>query len=261
MNKSERINRIKEIVYEKKRIDVSALSVMLEVTETTIRNDLEQLEKENFLTRYHGGASLNTNGSPSSPLQSASSRIEIPYDSEKERLAELAVSMIQEREWIFLGPGTTCYYIAKALSAKKNINVMTNNFFVVNTLSSNPLIRILFLGGNVLNDGMYSVPDNIEQSLKQFYLSKAFFSVDAVSLEGGYTLTDVYILDIIKKVCSCSEESIMCADSKKFGQRSFMYLADLDFTSSVLTDRPLPSEYEDYYKKHGVQIYTASPVA
>ena len=257
MNKPERIKCIKEIMYEKKQIDVSALSVMLEVTEATIRNDLEQLEGEGFLTRYHGGASLNTDDSSERQFQNAGSPITIPYDREKEKLAEAAAAMVQEREWIFLGPGTTCYYIAKALSQRKNLNIMTNSFFVVNILGANPYIRLLFLGGNVQSEGMYSIPDNMEESLKRIYLNKAFFSVDAVSLDSGYTLTDIYILDIIKMVCSCSGKSIMCADSKKFGQRSFMYLADLDFTTSIVSDRHLPPEYEAYYRKHGVEICTA----
>lgn len=257
MNKPERLKRIKEIVYEKNKIDVSTLSIMLEVTEATIRNDFEQLEEEGFLTRYHGGASLNANGVPVGQFQNVGFSITIPYDMEKERLAEAAAALVQEREWIFLGPGTTCYYIAKALSQRKNLNIMTNSFFVVNILSSNPSIRLLFLGGNVQNEGMYSIPDNLKQRLQQLYLSKAFFSVDAVSLEGGYTLTDTYILDIIKKVRSCSEESFMCVDSKKFGQRSFMYLADLDFTTSLVSDKQLPPEYEEYYNTHGIQIYTS----
>ena len=56
MFKIERLRKIKEILADCKQIDVSTLSSLLEVTDATIRNDLEELEKEGFLTRFHGGS-------------------------------------------------------------------------------------------------------------------------------------------------------------------------------------------------------------
>lgn len=256
MYKAERIQKIKEIITEQKRIDVSTLSLMLNVTEATIRTDLELLEKKGFVTRYHGGAALNTPEEASNQLYNISNDIKIPYDKEKEQLAQAAAQLVGEREWVFLGPGTTCYYLAKALSKRSNLNIMTNNFYVINMFSSNPSIRLMFLGGRVQNEGMYTVPDNITQDLEQIYLSKAFFSVDAVSLEAGYTLTDIYILDIIRTVCACCKEPIMCIDSKKFDRRSFIRLEDLTFTPSIVTDKMPSSEYVRFYEEHGITIYT-----
>lgn len=256
MYKAERLQRIEEILTEQKRVDVSTLSLMLNVTETTIRTDLEQLEKSGFVTRYHGGATLKTAGETRNQLHNVSAEVNIPYDKEKEELAKVAAQMVGEREWIFLGPGTTCYYIAKALSGRDNLNIMTNNFFVTNILSSNPSIRLLFLGGRVQNEGMYTVPDDIKQDLEKIYLNKAFFSVDAASLDGGYTLTDIYILDIIRTVCGCCNESVICVDSKKFNRRSFMRLDDLSFAAAVVSDQKLLPEYQQYYIEHGVKVCT-----
>lgn len=256
MYKAERIRMIQSILTEKEQVDVATLSMMLDVTEATIRTDLEQLEKSGFLTRYHGGATLNPSQASPSQLHHIADNIHIPFDKEKETLADVAAQLINEREWVFIGPGTTGYYLAKALAKRNNINILTNSFYVSNVLSSNLSIRMIFLGGNIQNEGMYTVPNNINRDLEQIYLSKAFFSVDAVSLDAGYTLTDIYILDIIKTICNYCGESIVCLDSKKFDQRSFMSLGDLSFASSVVTDQKPSTEYETYYKQHGINLYT-----
>jgi DeoR/GlpR family transcriptional regulator of sugar metabolism len=157
MFKAERIQRIKEIIFERKQIDVATLSSLLNVTEVTIRNDLEQLEKSGFLTRNHGGATLNASAFPEEQLHTdRMDGLNIPYDKEKEELGLVASQLVREREWIFLGPGTTSYYIAKALSKRQNLNIMTNNFYVANVFGSNASVQLLFLGGRMQNSGMYT---------------------------------------------------------------------------------------------------------
>ena len=78
------------------------------------------------------------------------------------------------------------------------------------------------------NSGMYTVPEDLNKELEHIYLSKFFFSVDAASIEGGYTLTDMNALDIIKAISSRCNETVMCIDSKKFDRRSFIRLGESD---------------------------------
>ena len=258
MFKAERLHRIKEIIFERKQIDVATLSTLLNVTEVTIRNDLEQLEKSGFLTRYHGGATLNTEVFPEQQFQSVhTDSPAIPYDKEKEEVGLAASQLVKEKEWIFLGPGTTSSYIAKALSRRQNLNIMTNNFHVANIFGGNTSVQLLFLGGRMQNSGMYTVPEDLNKELEHIYLSKFFFSVDAASLEGGYTLTDMNVLDIIKAISSRCNETIMCIDSKKFDQRSFIRLGDLTYTSTVVTNNHIPPEYHQYYIEHGIRTFTS----
>ena len=105
MFKAERLHRIKEIIFERKQIDVATLSTLLNVTEVTIRNDLEQLEKSGFLTRYHGGATLNTEVFPEQQFQSGhTDSLNIPYDKEKEEVglaASQPVSYTHLRDFQF----------------------------------------------------------------------------------------------------------------------------------------------------------------
>lgn len=257
MFKIERHRRIKEILKDCHQIEVSTLSNLLNVSDATIRNDLEELEKDGFLTRFHGGATLNDNileeqGNPSS----TPNQIQVEYNKRKEEIGEIATRIIKEREWIFLGPGTTCYFIAKALASRSNINILTNNFLVVNVLRENSGVRLLFMGGQVEHSGSYTVPDDWEKELHNIYLDKAFFSVDGVDLQAGYTLSDKPAFEIIRAVIKCSRESIMAVDSSKFEQRTFMKVGDLDIVNTIITNANIPDSYKRYYLEHGIRTYT-----
>lgn len=255
MFKVERMRRIREILFDRKQIDVTTLSKLLHVSDATIRNDLEELEQEGYLTRYHGGATLNS-VSTEEPVNPSIHDGSIKYDKAKEEIGIIASKLIKDKEWIFLGPGSTTYYIAKALLQRSNVNVLTNNFLAAHILSSNLNSRIIFLGGNIYNEGLYTVPEDIEKELHDIYLSKAFFSTDGADLEAGYTISDLKLLDIIKTISSRSMETIFALDHTKFGHRTFMKVGDLDFAQTVITNENIPTAFKNYYLEHGICTYT-----
>lgn len=255
MFKVERIRRIKEILKDCHQIEVSSLSSLLNVSDATIRNDLEELEREGFLTRFHGGATINA-AETEEPVNAALSNDLIEYDKNKEEIGTIASNLIREREWIFLGPGSTTYYIAKALKQRSGINILTNNFLVATLLHDAPNIRVLFLGGQMDHLGFYTIPDDWDKELNNIYLDKAFFSVDGVDLTAGYTLSDKSVFEIIRAVMKRSRETIMAVDCMKFNQRAFMKVGDLDLAMTVITNSNIPDEYKRYYLEHGIFAYT-----
>lgn len=255
MFKIERIRRIKEILRDCRQIEVSALSSLLNVSDATIRNDLEELEKEGFLTRFHGGATINSQET-AEPVNSPDDSM-IEYDNAKEEIGIIAARLIREREWVFLGPGTTTYYIAKALAPRSNINVLTNSFLAANILRSSPNIKVLFLGGQLERLGFYTVPDNLEKELSSIYLDKSFFSVDGVDLSAGYTLSDTPVLEIIQLIKNQSRETIMAVDSAKFNQRAFRKVCGIDEIKTIVTNAEIPDDYKQYFLEHGICTYTA----
>lgn len=255
MFKVERIRRIKEILKDCKQIEVSSLSSLLNVSDATIRNDLEELEREGFLTRFHGGATINATETEEPVNTSLGSNL-VEYDKNKEEIGTIASKLIKEREWVFLGPGTTNYYIAKALRQRTGVNILTNNFLVAHSLHDVPGVRLLFLGGQMDHRGFYTLPDDLDQELNNIYLDKAFFSVDGVDIEAGYTLSDKSVQEIIQSVIKRSRETIMAVDCMKFDQRAFLKIGNLDLATTVITNSGIPEEYKRYYLEHGIYAYT-----
>ena len=255
MNRLERLRRIREIITREGQCDVASLSNTLSVSSATVRSDLEALEQEGFLTRYHGGAELNP---PAPEMRRLSFFDQIEYTPELEQLGQLAAETVQDHEGIFLGPGKTAYYIALALRTRTDMtfNVVSNSFLVAGAVRGYPNVRLHFIGGFTGADRLFTVPDNIADDLQDIYLDKYFFSIDGIDLAAGYTLSDSSIHQLITTVARHSRKTVLVAESKKFGKRSFMKIGDLTFAPMVITSRTIPEEYLSFYNAHNIPVCT-----
>ena len=257
MFKAARLERIKEIITEKKQVDVSALSTLLSVTEVTIRNDLDKLEREGFIIKTHGGAMLNVKAPKDAYNNTPFEFNKIEYNKDKEFIGQIAACMVKERESIFLGAGITCNYVAKALNKKRNINIVTNNLHVANTLSSNSLINVIITGGNLINNVMAMGGDIVRKTLEGIFLDKAFISVSGVHMENGFTVSNLDELNVYRTIMNMTKELIVVADYTKFGQTSFMKLGPLQIAKKVITNENIPGEYKAHFFEEGIQIFTS----
>ena len=257
MFKAERLKRIKEIVFERKQVNVTTLSTLLDVTEVTIRSDLEILEEEGFIIRTHGGAVLNEEYANQHALNDALSGRNISYDKDKEHIGKIASSLIEENEWVFLGPGVTCYYIAKELLGRKNVNILSNNLYVINILSSNPYINVICTGGAVAHSLSCMTGDLFTRSIENMYFSKAFFSVAGADFLGGYTLSGSVEMEICREVLKRTKAPVFAIDHTKFGRISFLRIGDLDMAQTVISNEEIPREYKSWFLEHGISLLTS----
>jgi len=257
MFKAARLAKIKEVILDRDQIDVNTLSALLNVSDVTIRSDLEQLEKENFIVRTHGGAVLNENHIKQKAFQDNLAGSKIEYDKHKEYVGQIAAEMINANEWIFIGQGSTCYYISRALVNKPNINVVTNNLYVAGILAQNQQSRVVVTGGNLNHASLYLSGDILMQSLGNIFISKAFIGVGGIDFKSGITVndsTELYLCDKIKEI---SNELIIVADYKKFNHTAFMKIGPLTYAHSIITNDNIPEEYKTYFFENGVKIFTS----
>ena len=249
---SERQKKITDILKEYKHIDVSSLSSILNVTEATIRKDLEKLENIGVLTRMHGGAILNNLDS------TPSFSINDPSAKEKSSIAKLASELISQNEVVFLGLDPICYYIARNLSSVSNLNVITNNVAIINELSTYDNINLIALGGEIkrINEQacMYGKISN--SNLSNFHINKAFISFDGVHDSIGYTLSDSSLLDMYKILNDRSEEVISVCDSSKYNNISMLNFCGITEIKKVITSKDIPNLYKKIYFESGIQLFT-----
>ncbi len=260
MLKVERQQKIKEYMLTHKRVTVDGISRLLKVTPATVRTDFSELEQEGYLVRFHGGATLNVIDYKEDEINNALGVNAVEHDAKKMEVGAAASHLIHEKEWVFLGPGTTTYYIAKALAHRNSIHVLTNNLLVANAMGSSPSCEIRLLGGTIHSEGLYTQPADLHAELKGIYLSKAFFSVDGVDVVSGYTLSDPNVPDLFKTIGTNCSEMFMAIDSTKYGRRAFMKLENLHFQHSVITNENTPEPFLEYYRNHGIRVYTKADV-
>lgn len=248
----ERLNKIKEILYKERRVDVFELSELFSVTEVTIRRDLDKLEQEGFLIKTYGGAVINEDHIKSPvPVESDENTVE-----EKKMIGKIAAQMIENGEAVFLGSGTTCLEIARNVKNKK-ITVVTNDLLIGYELKDSVGIKVIVTGGDLIQSTPTLVGGFALRALKGIYINKAFIGVKGVNFASGYTVDTYEEVMVIQEIRNISNEIIIVADYTKFNSTAFARLGELQMAKKVITNKQVPNEYKKYFFEHQIKLYTA----
>lgn len=252
---AERLAKVREVLLEYKHVDISTLSSILSVSEATIRRDLEKLEDEGFLTKTHGGAVINEEVDQEVVL----SFIDDPYVEEKKQIAVIASQMVINGDVIFLGAGTTCQLIAKHIKDRKQLTVVTNNINIILELYACTNINLLVLGGNVqaFGNSISTSGQFSKKMLEGIFVSKAFFTVNGISIEHGYTLSSVELAEIYNIILKNAGETIIVVDYSKFDKRAFVQLGNIDLVKKVVTNAQVSLAYKKLFFETNIQLFTA----
>lgn len=254
---AERIKKIKEILLEYKYVDVNTLCTLLSCSIATVRRDLDKLEGDGFLTKAYGGAILNETESQHIVLSSESD----PYHESKKNAAKLAASLVANGDIIFIGQGSTCSMFASFLKCeqRQNLTIVTNNLTAAQEFSDTSATHIIVTGGNLdICSGSYcTVGAQTISMLSSMFIDKAFFTVDGISIEYGYTVADHNYMSLLHAVMQQSTECFAIADLSKFGRRSLVRLFDICSIKSVITNAAIPLKYKDYFFNNKIKLYTS----
>jgi len=258
MFKAARLEKIKEILLERKQVDVQTLSSLLNVSTVTIRSDLEELEKIGFLVRMHGGALLNTTDTVIQKEQAKGFFVgsNVEYSKAKEEIGQIAAQFINS-DWIFLGSGTTCYYIARALIDRQNLNVLTNNLLVAFELCKNPGANVIMTGGTLSHKTLNLGGEIFGAYLQSINISKAFISVAGIDLNSAYTVSTAGEFNVFRVIRKISKELFIVADSSKFDKVAFIKVGELDAADAIITNKGVSATYKEYYFNHDIRIFTS----
>jgi DeoR/GlpR family transcriptional regulator of sugar metabolism len=248
---AQRIKIIKEFMLKNKSVDISTLANILDVSDVTVRKDLDILEKENFLIKNHGGAVLVDSG------EQIAKELVIENAAEKEQIANLAATLVEDGDTIFIGYGSTCYTFTRSLKQKKNLTVVTTN---VNALSELlPENNVILIGGQITyKDGMmYSTGDLTAENLKGIFVNKSFTSVDAVDMMAGFTVNDVSNLSVLKLIPKFSKHIIFLIDHTKFDKVGFYQIAPIGLPDCIVSNDKLDDKYKQFFYEKNIKTMTA----
>jgi DeoR/GlpR family transcriptional regulator of sugar metabolism len=230
---AERHQKIISILEKEFSVRVSELSTLFNVTEETIRRDLEKLEKERKLIRSHGGAVKleNLNKVSDVPLEER----EIQNVNEKKKIARKALSYINENDNIVLDASSTALYLARIIPNMK-LTIITNSIKVVKELSGRGKIKIISTGG-ILSKRSHSFIGNVtENTLSLYHVDKAF--VSSKGADPGFGLSELNDdqARIKKKMCEIADKVYIMVDYTKLGKKSFSHIAKTKEGHTIITN-------------------------
>jgi len=232
---------------------VGELSRLFHISEVTIRNDLKDLDKRGLLRRAHGGAiRIDTVNVDASLQVKASLR-----SDEKQRIGSVAAALVKDGDSIILDSGTKTQQIAKHIRHRKDLTVITNGINIAMELLGAKDVRLVLLGGMVRQNSYSAVGHFAEDMLLQLSADKLFLAVDAFDLEFGLSTPNPEESKVNQAMVQIATETILVADSSKFGKRSLSRIVPLSAIHKIITDSSLPSDYESALRARGIEVLMA----
>ena len=245
MLKKERLLILTEIVNQEGIITVADIVKQLNVSDMTVRRDLDELDKAGKILRIHGGAQ-----SISYALDQELSHTEKQevQKEEKKAIAKLAASYVEDGDTIFLGPGTTIEILASYLGGKK-IRIITNSYPVFENLRQYDTADIIMIGGDYLkNTGAFFGPI-ANDNLKKLKFSKCFISANGIHNEAisTYSMAEGETQNI---ALNNSRTKYLLADNKKFNRDDFYNFYNLHDIDHLVTDDHISADLVTHYSQY-----------
>ena len=228
----ERREQILELLKENSKLLGSELCTYFDVSPATIRNDLRDLEAAGKLKRTHGGAIPVGKAS----FELNSQQKEIAHQIEKQRIAQMAASLIEDGDTIALDTGTTTLELAKLIINKQDLSIVTNDIMIASYLEKNSDANVVLIGGMLRKGFHCTVGPAAQAQLSEYYVDKAFMAANAVSLEKGFTTPGIDLAETKKTMMSIASQVIFLLDSSKFGRITFIRFAGLKDADKIVTD-------------------------
>ncbi|MFC7394651.1 DeoR/GlpR family DNA-binding transcription regulator [Scopulibacillus cellulosilyticus] len=224
----ERQQLILKFIKENKIATIHQLVKETDSSESTIRRDLIQLEKENKLVRFHGGAQMIKSKSEETSI---SERLTANF-SEKKAIAGKAAEYVEKGDCIFLDAGTTTFHMIEFL--RKDTIVVTNGLSLVNECLDRG-IETYVVGGRVKSKTKAFIGKGALEGISAYRFDKSFIGINGIHLNFGYTTPDPEEAMIKKAAMDLSNKAYVLADRTKFNQVSFSFVHDLN-KASIITD-------------------------
>lgn len=225
MGHETRANRIMELLRKNGTVEAAQLSRLMQVSVVTIRKDLQRMEEEGLLHRTHGGAAICSTGS------SPDARI-----AAMERIAHRAAEEIREGDCVIMNAGNTTLLTARKLANRKNITIITNSVAIARELVHRTGIQLIFLGGEVNGDAVFTYGYDAVTQLEQYKANKLILSCSGLSCSAGLTTRHTEAADLMRKMIARTQTVIAVADDTKIGFESFSHVGDLHTVDMLVTN-------------------------
>ncbi|WP_027091922.1 DeoR/GlpR family DNA-binding transcription regulator [Cohnella thermotolerans] len=227
-NLNDRQRQMLERISREGEVRIADLREAFGVTEMTIRRDLEKLEETGSIKRTFGGAIFV---GQDVALKERSGL----HTEEKARIGRKAASLIRPGESVFLDGGTTTLQIARHLPVGMQVTIVTNALNVAAELTARQIPTIM-TGGTLLETTHSLVGPLAVQGLSAMAFDRAFLGATGVSVEHGFSNSNLYEAEIKQLAIRQSAETAIVADRTKFGAKVLVSFAPLAGVRRIVTD-------------------------
>ncbi|MBC7915854.1 MAG: DeoR/GlpR transcriptional regulator [Pyrinomonadaceae bacterium] len=247
---NQRREKILELLKEDGSAKVANLAKLFKVTEVTVRQDLEKLEKDGMVLRDHGGAYLKN-------IEDQVRNLSLSHNDnmdKKELIAIKCMEFIESGDSIILDSGSTTTEIAKKLKGFKNLTVITNALNIAMMLGTEPGIELIVTGGEFKPPTLSLTGQKAADFFKGINVQKLFLATAGISLKAGLTYPSISDLVVKKAMIDAAEITYLVADSSKIGKASFASLGALSLIDYVITDAGIEEKHKQVFRDNEIEL-------
>lgn len=251
-----RRTQLLERLSEQGSVSVTELVDQFGVSEVTIRRDLAMLEQGGLCRRVRGGA-LQPQGRSYEPPFALRRTF---HEAEKDAIAEAALLSVTDGDSIALDVGSTTLALARRLTARDNLTVITPSLSVAGTLADHPRVRVLVTGGLLRPSESSLVGHLAERAFTDFHVDRLFLGVGGIHPEHGMTEFNIEDTLVKQAMLQTAKETIVLADSSKLDRIVFATVAPVTRADRVVTDAGADPDAVARLEEKGVDVVVASAV-
>ena len=247
------IERRREIL-ERMRIDgkviVSELARDFDVTEETIRRDLDRLDKEGLVSKTYGGAVAKQNPT-----------LDLPYNvregvnvRQKQVIAEKIVPLIRDGERILLDSSSTALYVVRKLKEKKNLTIITNSVKILIELADRSDWTVLSTGGVLKQNALSLGGSSAEKMIHSYHVDTAICSCKGLDMQLGVMDSNEQDCLIKQAMLESAERRILALDAEKFDKKSFVKVCGLTGVDLIVTDQAPTAAWRRFCAEQDIDL-------
>jgi DeoR family transcriptional regulator, aga operon transcriptional repressor len=261
VSRYERWNAMLELIPAAGQLSVARAADALGVSQATIRRDMDQLARQQLVTRTRGGV-IAGHVSYDLPLRYKTAR----HAEQKQRIGRAAAALIAPGAAVALNGGTTTSEVARALATRPDlqdgtgataVTVVTNAMNIANELAVRQHIKIVVTGGVTRGQSYELIGPFASLVLDQLALDWAILGVDALDARAGATAHHEGEASINHLMATRAEQVMIVADGSKLGQRAFARVCDTDEIDVIVTDRDAEPAVLTAFTERGIRVVTA----
>lgn len=246
----QRRDQILEIIRKKGFVSLQELAERVGASDSTVRRDLEYLDRIGQIRRTRGGAAYV--GESLSTLEERRQRAA----EEKQRIGRRVAALIEAGETILLDGGSTTLEVARHLSGK-TLQVVTNSLPIVNQLVGAASIELIFLGGYLYPKTGVALGNLTVAALSQLHARRLVMSTGGITSAGLFNSNSL-LVEAERQMIAAVDEVIVVADSGKLGHSELVHLAPLDVVDCLVTDAGITDDWRRILAEHGIELIVAN---
>ncbi len=249
---NERQHRIDDFIQENSEVSLASLRELVpDVSEMTIRRDLEALELAGHIVRVHGGA--RSVKAINMLVEDVFSKRSVKNVDKKREICRKAVQYIEDNSSIYIDAGSTTIMLVENMP-DKHLLISTCGLNIAAELLKLENCKVNLLGGEVNRNSISSSGPNARAAIENLNIDVAFIASTAFSLKQGFSCGNVHDCELKHEVLRRAALRIVLMDSSKLGRTMPYTFARPNDIDILITDADAPDELRSFFKENGVVV-------